>query len=334
MSPKCNARPPVTIVLAAFNGEDFIRLQIESIQQQSYDNWKLLVRDDASSDRTAEIVKEMAREDARIRLLSDEAGWLGTTHNFGALAEAACNQGARYVLFADQDDVWHRHKIARQMALMLRAEADCKPNTPLLMHSDLAVVDSDLRLIHPSFMGFEGLAHRSQQPLKTLLVQNFVTGCTVLVNRALLKLALPIPAEAVMHDWWLALCAATAGEIGYLPQATVRYRQHGNNCVGARTGRWHLARLLTSLPNSMGHHTANLTGGVTQAQVLLRRLEVLPHFQTEQAQLVRQFCQKFTGDQGKLQRVSRVLKLGIRRQTPLRQLSLMLQLPLVPVLPQ
>ncbi len=327
-------RPQVTIVLAAFNGQSFIREQIESLQRQTYTNWSLLIRDDHSSDRTVDIVRELALKDERITLLNDAQGWLGTTHNFGALLKAAHDAGARYVRCADQDDVWHPEKIARQLEMMLQAEATWGSQTPQLVHSDLAVVDAKLKMIHPSFMDYEGLAHPQYLPLKTLLVQNFVTGCTTMVNRALLDLVVPIPQEAAMHDWWLALCAAIAGEIHYLPQATVSYRQHGRNCVGARNTQLHLGRLLANLPACVGRQTANLAAGITQARTLLKRLEQVAVTDNERVKLVREFCQKFESRQGKLQRISRVMKLGIRRQTRLKQLSLLLQLPLVPVLPQ
>ncbi|TWU13562.1 UDP-Glc:alpha-D-GlcNAc-diphosphoundecaprenol beta-1,3-glucosyltransferase WfgD [Symmachiella macrocystis] len=328
------AGPPVTIVLAAYNGQEYIREQIESLQQQTYANWTLLVRDDSSSDRTVDIVRELANHDDRITLLNDAQGWLGTTQNFGTLLKAAYDADAPYVLFADQDDVWHPEKIARQMELILCAEDEDGRNVPQLVHSDLAVVDEELRLIHDSFMGYEGLAHSPHQPLKTLLVQNFVTGCTALVNRALLELAVPIPTDAALHDWWLALCAATTGRIHYLPAATVRYRQHSKNCVGARSTHVHIGRLLSNLPAYVGRHTANLTAGIGQARTLLRRLESTTNADDDRAQLVRLFCQKFESQQGKFQRISRVMKLGIRRQSRLKQLSLLLQLPLVPVLPQ
>ncbi len=328
------ADPSVTIVLAAFNGRKYIREQIESLQRQTYENWTLLVRDDDSSDGTVDVVRALAQDDTRIALLEDTQGWLGTARNFGALLKAAHESGAAYVCFADQDDVWHPAKIERQMEMMLRAENEDGRETPQLVHSDLAVVDAGLRLIHPSFMGYEGLAHAAHQPLKTLLVQNFVTGCTTLMNRALLDLAVPIPAEAALHDWWLALCAATAGRIHYLPDATVRYRPHGQNCVGARSTHLHIRRLLTSLPAYLGRHTAHLAAGIGQARTLLRRLEKTATTHDDRTQLVRQFCQKFESQQGKLQRISRVMKLGIRRQSRLKQLSLLLQLPLVPVLPQ
>ena len=66
-----------------------------------------------------------------------------------------------------------------------------------------------------------------------LLRHNLVTGCTLTCNRALLDLAMPFPDRLVMHDWWLALVAAACGEIRFLEEPTVRYRQHGRNQVGA-----------------------------------------------------------------------------------------------------
>jgi len=326
--------PPVTIVMAAFNGAAYIREQIQSLQKQTYTNWTLLVRDDNSSDSTVEIVRAMSQADDRIQLVRDGDGWLGTMRNFGSLLQVAHDSGAPYVLFADQDDVWHPQKIERQMNLMACAEANYGAETPQLIHSDLAVVNESLEPIHDSFMDYEGLTHTPHQPLKTLLVQNFVTGCTSMANRALLDLAAPIPTDAVLHDWWLALCAATAGRIHYLPETTVRYRQHGQNCVGAHSTGWHLGQLITNLPAYIGRHTANLAAGVRQARALLHRMEATLAAEDDRVSLIRQYCQKFESPQGKLQRISRVMKLGIRRQSRLKQLSLLLHLPLVPVMPQ
>lgn len=81
--------------------------------------------------------------------------------------------------------------------------------------------------------------------LNRLLMQNVATGCTVMINRPLLELALPIPDAAIMHDWWLALVAAAFGKIGTVHEATVLYRQHGGNDTGARKWDWGaLARAL------------------------------------------------------------------------------------------
>jgi hypothetical protein len=104
---------------------------------------------------------------------------------------------------------------------------------PILVHLDLDVISEQLERIHPSFMGYQGLTHESRDPLRVLLTQNFVTGCATAINRPLLELATPLPVDVIMHDWWLALCAAACGRIEYLPHALFQYRQHDANQIEA-----------------------------------------------------------------------------------------------------
>ena len=220
------------IVMSCYNGDRFVKEQIESIQKQTLKDWTLLVRDDGSADDTVPLVDELARRDPRIVRISDGRGRLGPAASFGVLLERAFAAGARYVSLADQDDVWHPDKLQRGLALLRAREAVMGTDVPLLVHSDLTVVSEDLVLIHPSFLRFQGLLHVEDNPIRQLLVQNFVTGCSSVVNRALLGCALPFP-SILMHDWWLALCAGALGEILFLPEATLLYRQHAANTVGA-----------------------------------------------------------------------------------------------------
>jgi hypothetical protein len=145
---------------------------------------------------------------------------------------------------------------------------------PLLVHSDLAVADERLNVRHSSFLRGQRLRHPGR-PLATLAVQNFATGCTMLANRALLEAALPIPAEAVMHDWWLALIAAGTGRILFDPTPLVLYRQHDRNTIGA-VGYWtNLARFLSrrALPSGWSRTiTAEFEAVLRQADVAADRL--------------------------------------------------------------
>jgi hypothetical protein len=119
---------------------------------------------------------------------------------------------------------------------MHAAEAEHGRDHPLLVHTDLAVVDRRLQPISPSFWRYQNIHPAGRETLNRLLAQNVVTGCSMMLNRALRERALPIPAEACMHDWWLALVAAAFGRITHLPEPTVLYRQHGGNDTGAK--RW------------------------------------------------------------------------------------------------
>lgn len=222
----------VVIVLATYNGAPWLEAQVRSLQAQDEPAWRLLARDDGSSDGTPALLARLAREEPRLEVLEGRER-LGVVGNFGALLEAARRAGADYLAPCDQDDVWRPDRLSRALALMGRLEARHGREAPLLVHSDLEVVDAALRPLHPSLLATLGHGHEAERPLPYLLAQNFVTGCASLANRALLELALPLPAGCPMHDWWLALCAAAAGGLGYEPTPGVRYRQHGVNQVGA-----------------------------------------------------------------------------------------------------
>jgi len=221
----------VDILLATYNGEQFVQRQIESILEQMDSRCRLLIRDDGSSDGTRSVVQRfVARQPRRIMLVDDGSGRLGACQSFGRLLERA---EADYVVFCDQDDVWLPGHISTPMARLQAAEEQWGTGTPLLAHTDLVVVDEGLRTIAPSFWSYSNLNPYDGGGLNRLLTQNVVTGSATMINRALARLASPIPPGAVMHDWWLALVASAFGRIEALSEKTVLYRQHANNCLGA-----------------------------------------------------------------------------------------------------
>jgi glycosyltransferase involved in cell wall biosynthesis len=282
----------LSILLSSFNGSKFIAEQINSIRQQTYRRWTLLVRDDGSSDHTIAIVESLAAQDSRIALLRDSKGNLGPAASFGVLLQQAQQSGAPYVALADQDDVWLPTKLARELELLQQEERAAGTATPLLVHSDLAVVREDLTLLHRSFLEFQGIRHRSESALATLLIQNFVTGSTVVLNRALLDAAVPLP-PVIMHDWWLALCAAALGRLLYVPEATVLYRQHGRNAQGSR-GTWAGVRDAMRRPLTWWAGSAALLDrAVEQARELAQRIEQPSPAVSPAAAMLRDFCAAF-----------------------------------------
>jgi hypothetical protein len=127
--------------------------------------------------------------------------------------------------------------MTKQVNAMLATEAEegseQRGKKPILVHSDLQVVDESLRLIAESMARYQGL-ETSRNSFANLLISNLVTGCTALINEALARKALPIADDAIMHDWWLALVASCFGKIVYLDTPLVQYRQHGSNTIGAK----------------------------------------------------------------------------------------------------
>lgn len=223
--------PPIEILLATFEGSRFLEAQLDSLVAQTHRHWVLLARDDGSSDATRSILDGFAsRHRDRIRVLPPDGRRLGAAGNFAALIEAST---APYVMFCDQDDVWLPDKIEITLDAMTALEGRRGGPAPLLVHTDLRVVDEELQAIADSMWAFQQTDPRRQAVLSRALLQNFVTGCTMMANRALLDLARPVPREARMHDWWLMLTALCFGAVESVPRATMLYRQHGRNARGA-----------------------------------------------------------------------------------------------------
>jgi len=254
------------VLLSTFNGESFLLDQIDSIAKQSFHDWKILLRDDGSSDLTKQILKKTSNEyPAKIEISEDSLGNIGPLSSFSTLAK---NSDTDYLLFCDQDDVWFPDKIEKTLETMRAAECRFGADTPLLVHSDLSVVDSSLQPLSPSFWKYQHINPELGMSLNRVMPQNVVTGCTVMINRALAKFAMPIPEEAIMHDWWLALVAALFGHIIYLDEPTVLYRQHGGNSLGAK--RWGVRRIFKQA-QSPQEVRASMLRTMRQAQALLSR---------------------------------------------------------------
>lgn len=221
----------VDILLATYNGELFIEEQLKSLFEQSCQDFKVLVRDDGSRDRTLEIVRQYRkRYPGRIEIIIDNDKGLGPSGNFGRLLQYST---APYIMFCDQDDLWLKNKIERTLAEMKKVEAKSGKDSPILVHSDLIVVNKDLNIIKESMSKSQKL-YTHKNDFHQLLIQNNITGCTMMINKPLLKYASPIPQEAIMHDWWLGIIASAYGKIQYIDEGLILYRQHGGNDVGAQ----------------------------------------------------------------------------------------------------
>jgi len=233
----------VTILMATYNGERYLREQIESVLQQTYRDWELIIQDDCSSDGTVMIALKYVKQNPdKIKFMKREFPSGSAKNNFFSMLKLAKSE---YVMTCDQDDVWLPTKVEVSMNEMHKLEAEQGSNRPLLVHTDLKVVDDNLSVIAESMFKRQDLDNRRDK-LNNILVQNIVTGCTTVVNRALLDMVYESPKEAMMHDWWFALIACSFGKIGFVDQSTVLYRQHESNEVGAidaRSLRYNLKRL-------------------------------------------------------------------------------------------
>ena len=141
---------------------------------------------------------------------------------------------ADWVFFADQDDVWKKEKLARMIERFRVLEKEVGASRPLLLHTDLEVMDQAGGLISSSFWSYASLNPLRACSFNRILMQNPVTGCAMMTNRALIQKGGSLPPEAIMHDGWLALVAAAFGRVEAMAETCVRYRQHSHNVIGAR----------------------------------------------------------------------------------------------------
>ena len=225
----------IAIILATYNGEKYLRAQIDSLLENTCTDFHLYLFDDCSTDATGNIITEYVHQFPQKIFATIFAHPSGSAckNFFRGLQDVPDTYD--YYMLCDQDDVWNRDKIALTLDAMQKAEGQT-PDVPVLVHTDLAVVDAQLNIIAPSMAAFQRISH-ARISLPNLLVQNTVTGCTAMLNRALFLLVRTPPQRCAMHDWWMALVAAATGKIVYVPVATIRYRQHGDNSVGAKQAK-------------------------------------------------------------------------------------------------
>ena len=251
----------ITVLLAVFNGEKYLREQIDSIINQTVSDVRIVIRDDGSSDSSNEIIDEYAKKfPERISVIFG-APTGGAASNFAEMLKVTDDD---YIMFADQDDVWFENKVQNTFDAMLKLEGG-NIDTPVLVHTDLTVTDDKLNIISDSFFKYQKI-YPDDLSLNRLLVQNYVTGCTVMINRALKNRALPMPDGVAMHDWWLALSAAAFGKISTVFEPTMYYRQHENNEVGAKAGGG-IGFLIRKL-KTLGKVRQNVAATYRQAKLL------------------------------------------------------------------
>jgi glycosyltransferase involved in cell wall biosynthesis len=220
----------IDILLATYNGAVYLPAQLDSLLAQTHEDWRVIARDDGSSDQTLSVLEAYSRNHPGKFLILHDGGRVGAKASFSRLI---AQSSAPYIAFCDQDDVWVPDKLEVLLDALRSEEICVGSRIPLLAHSDLEVVDEKLELMNASFWVYQGI-DPSRDGLSRLLVQNVVTGCALLCNRALANAALPIPESAFMHDYWLALMASAIGRIVPVPRALVKYRQHGRNTLGAK----------------------------------------------------------------------------------------------------
>ena len=215
----------VDVLIATYNGEKYIKEQIESILSQTYQNIQLIISDDCSTDKTREILKQYEQSD-KIKIFYQEKN-LGYIKNFDFLLNQV--ESDLYML-SDQDDVWKPEKIEKSVEKLKKENLD-------LVFGDLEAVDENLNTIYESFDKYMKLDRKIKKCIGSYKLQylyNCITGCTILSKKEYLNKILPLPTNSkyMVHDYWIGLIVSLNGKIGYINEKYIKYRQHSNNQVG------------------------------------------------------------------------------------------------------
>jgi glycosyltransferase involved in cell wall biosynthesis len=216
----------IDIALPTYNCAAWLDALFESIVGQDFADWRIIARDDASKDNTAGVLIEWQRRlGKRLVILADSGkSNLGPVGNYDAVLSQTT---APWVMLADPDDIWLPDKVQSTVRAMHAAE-QAAPETPIVVCSDATVVDDDLKIIAPSYWRWSRHNPDVFDVFHRLIVECPVLSSTMMVNRSLLDLALPMTG-ASCQDWWLALVAGAFGRIVRLPQSTILYRRHPAN---------------------------------------------------------------------------------------------------------
>lgn len=221
---KVNKRPSVAILLCTFQGEAFLKEQLNSFVNQDFKNWKLYISDDYSTDNTSSILNRFKKiYDGKCAIYPGPQS--GFANNFFSITKK--NIKADFYAWSDQDDIWEKHKLTRAINWLKKQPK----NRPAVFCSRTSYVDS-----HNKILGLSPLFAKPKT-FKNALVQNVGGGNTMVFNQKARSLFLKAKANEshviISHDWLLyQIVAACGGEVFYDCEPLVRYRQHDANLVG------------------------------------------------------------------------------------------------------
>lgn len=214
----------VAVLMAAYNGERYIDKQIKSILNQSYKNFKLIVRDDGSTDNTFGILKKYESINSNVLVFKNTTKLHGQLSNFAWLFNYAKNKNYQYIMFSDQDDIWYKNKIK----LSYERITSLENKGPNLLYTNYDIYNSSSQKRKKAY------DHELNYSFEQLFVQNWLMGCTMMLDRKMIELVNNIPNNVENHDYWISVVASIKKNISYLEKPTMLHRLHTNN-VTART---------------------------------------------------------------------------------------------------
>ena len=237
--PKINNNRPIAILMATYNGEKYLREQIDSLLSQSYRDWTLYIQDDGSKDATLDIIKSY--DDERIVLVDVGLTRQGAGMNFMSLLNMVESE---YYMFCDQDDVWFVDKVEKELVRMKEIESEKGTKTPIIVHTDRTHTDAELNVRLKSEFNPRGVAQEQLKKKIELLkdpnilaIYTIVGGCTMMMNRAVKDVVFPYISLRV-HDSVCAMAVANCGGvIDTILEPTMYYRLHSTNTCGVSDSR-------------------------------------------------------------------------------------------------
>jgi len=219
-----NEIPLISIAMTTYNGEKFLEQQIDSILKQSWKNIELIICDDQSVDSTVQIIERYMKKYDSIKLYKN-SNKLGIVKNFEK-AISLCQ--ASYIALSDQDDIWIKNKLEVLMQEMRELEKFDR-TVPLMVHSDLTIIDEKNQVIHKSFSKMRGYDLKNTKDLNHIISRCGVMGNTLLMNKHLQNTILPFPDALDMHDYWISVVNELYGKRITLKESLVLYRIHEDN---------------------------------------------------------------------------------------------------------
>ena len=222
----------IDILMATYNGENYIKEQINSILDQSFQDFKLIICDDQSNDKTFDILKEYEKiYPKKIYVYKNIERQGSAKKNFISMFKYIESD---YIMFADQDDVWLKDKIKNSYKLIKEKECILIQKSPIIVHTNLKIVNQDKIVISESFYKHQNIS-ASINSFKNILIQNIFVGCTLMINKEMSNLLKDVydDSRIIMHDWIIGILAVGCGHSYYIETPQILYRQHDNNSVGA-----------------------------------------------------------------------------------------------------
>lgn len=213
----------IDILMATYNGEKYLVEQLDSIINQTYHNWNLLIRDDNSTDKTLKIIQNYHKKDKRIKILKDNKGNLGIVRNFEELLKSSESE---FIMFSDQDDIWVENKLDMYLKMIEKIK-----NKGFMIHSDAILFDKNKsNILKDTFISKKAI----NRGLENVFFNYFVQGATILISKEIKNFILPFPKEVYLHDRYIHLISELFFERIFVNKALIYYRQHGDNQIGAK----------------------------------------------------------------------------------------------------